>query len=79
MIITEKINDNLVRYYSDLGLKIQRIDNELIYNAIADQPNMESKYREIKEFIDANPAYAEEAALYKTLLDTVTGEEGEEE
>jgi hypothetical protein len=40
---------------------------------------MKSKYREIKEFIDASPAYAEEAALYKTLLDTITGEEGEEE
>ena len=74
MIQVERINDTIVKYYSDLGLKIERISTGQVYNIVMNKPGLESEYREVKEFIEAKPAYAEEAILYKTLLDTVSGE-----
>lgn len=74
MIQVEQINDVIVKYYSDLDLKIERISTGQIYNTIMNKPGLEKEYREIKEFINSKPAYAEEAVLYKTLLDTISGE-----
>ena len=79
MIQTKQINDTIVKYYSDLDLKIERISTGQIYNTVMNKPGMENEYQEVKEFINTRPAYAEEAMLYKTLLDTVAGETGDEE
>lgn len=79
MIQVEQINDTIVKYYSDLDLKIERISTGQVYNTIMNKPGLEAEYREVKEFINSIPAYAEEAVLYKTLLDTVSGETGGEE
>jgi hypothetical protein len=79
MILEQVLNENSVRYYSDLDLKIERISTGEIHVTVINKPGMVSEYREIKESISVDPSYAREAALYKTLLDTVAGEEGEEE
>ena len=78
MIQVERINDTIVKYYSDLGLKIERISTGQVYNIVMNKPGLESEYREVKEFIEAKPVYAEEAILYKTLLDTVSGDRSDE-
>jgi hypothetical protein len=79
MILEKVLNENSVRYYSDLDLKIERISTGEIHTTVINKPGMINEYREIKESINEDPSYAREAALYKTLLDTVTGEEGVEE
>jgi len=79
MILEQILNENSVRYYSDLDLKIERISTGEIHTTVINKPGMINEYRETKEPISEDPSYAREAALYKTLLDTITGEEGVEE
>ena len=74
MIQAKQINDTIAKYYSDLDLKIERISTGQVYNTAMNKPGMEKEYQEVKEFINSSPAYAEEAILYKTLLDTISGE-----
>ena len=76
MILEQALNENSVRYYSDLNLKIKRLSTEEIHTTVINKPGMANEYCEIEEYIDEKPSYAREAALYKTLLDTITGEEG---
>lgn len=47
MIITETRADGLIRTYSDLGKKIQKIETDEIYDTAIDLPNAGYTYAEI--------------------------------
>lgn len=75
MIVTKKINDNLICYYSDSDLKIKQIDTEEIYEEaiypIGTNYNFEETNIEIKR---EEEDYKQLVEYYKTLLDTISGE-----
>lgn len=59
MIITETRADGLIRTYSDLGKKIQKIGTDEIYDTAIDMPNAGYTYSET----DADSEITAEEAL----------------
>lgn len=80
MIIKEQINEKFIRHYSDTDFKIQQVETGLIYEEAIDLISCGYTYVETEEKIDVGcPNYECVAEHYKTLLDTVSGETGDEE
>ena len=75
MIVTKKINDNLICYYSDLNLKIKQIDTEEIYEEAIYPIGINYSFEETDiEIKKEEEDYKQLAEHYKALLDTISGE-----
>lgn len=75
MIIREKINENIVKYYSDQLFKIKEVETGIIYSDVYTLIPEQFTYEETDEKIEVDEDYyIQLAEHYKTLLDTISGE-----
>lgn len=77
MILSEKINDKLVCYYSDLKFMIREKNLDQIYEKAVCPINNSFEFEETDIEIEKEENYKQLAEYYKLLLDTITGEESE--
>ena len=59
MIIVERLKDNKVRYYSDIGMKIRQVETGNLYDDAVD--SVPHEYEETDIPVDSEEITAEEA------------------
>lgn len=52
MIVEEKLNERLVKHYSDKGMKIKQVETGLVYDEAIDLIPCEFTYEETDDRID---------------------------